>query len=114
MGKLSNLRSSVGSLAPRIGYSEGDAKAADKARNQLAPWRVWYRSAQWLRLRQTILLRDRYMCQMCGRVSSTGMVIDHVRPHHGNEHLFWDESNLQCLCSSPCHSKHKQALERAQ
>lgn len=113
MGKLTNLRSSIGTLSPGIGYAPGDTKAADKSRNQLAPWRAWYKTARWLKLRQVILLRDLYRCQMCGRVSSTGMVVDHVRPHRGDEHLFWDEGNLQVLCGSPCHSKHKQALERA-
>jgi 5-methylcytosine-specific restriction protein A len=100
-------------LAPAIGYAQGDAKAGDKERNQLAPWRSWYKTARWLKLRQVILLRDLYTCQMCGRMGSTGMVVDHVKPHRGSERLFWSESNLQVLCASPCHSQHKQALERA-
>lgn len=40
MGKLSNLKPSLDNLSPRIGYAEGDAKASDKARNNLAPWRA--------------------------------------------------------------------------
>jgi hypothetical protein len=40
------------------------------------------------------------------------MVVDHVRPHRGSEALFWDEGNPQVLCGSPCHSKHKHAIER--
>ncbi len=113
MGKLSNLQPTMSRLAPRLGFAEGDAKAADKSRNQLSPWRTWYKSARWLKLRQVILLRDLYQCQMCGRIGTQGMVVDHVRPHRGDEALFWAETNLQVLCSSPCHSKHKQALERA-
>lgn len=113
MGKLKALKPAIGTLAPRIGYMPGDTKAQDRSRNQLAPWRAWYRTARWARLRQTILLRDLYQCQMCKRISSTGMVVDHIKPHRGSEALFWDEQNLQVLCASPCHSKHKQAQERA-
>ena len=38
-------------------------------------------------------------------------VCDHIRPHRGNEALFWDQGNLQCLCA-PCHSGEKQRAEQ--
>ena len=113
MGKLKALKPAIGALPPRIGYAPGDTKAQDRSRNQMAHWRKWYSTARWSRLRQTILLRDIYQCQMCKRISSTGMVVDHIKPHRGNPSLFWSEQNLQTLCHSPCHSKHKQAQERA-
>lgn len=99
-------------LAPRIGYMPGDTKAQDKAREHLAPYRKWYRTARWARLRQTILVRDLYQCQMCNRISSTGMVVDHIKPHRGDAALFWREDNLQCLCAG-CHSSAKQKLEQS-
>jgi 5-methylcytosine-specific restriction protein A len=29
-------------------------------------------------------------------------VVDHIKPHHGNKELFWDENNHQGVCKS-CH-----------
>lgn len=113
MGKLKTLPPRIQRLPPSIGHAEGDAAATDKQRNALNPYRAWYRTARWHRLRQVILLRDLYTCQMCGKVSSTGMTIDHIKPHRGSEALFWAEDNLQVLCTSPCHVKHKQAQEQA-
>jgi 5-methylcytosine-specific restriction protein A len=40
------------------------------------------------------------LCAMCmneGRVEAAA-VVDHIRPHGGNEALFWDAGNLQSLC----------------
>jgi 5-methylcytosine-specific restriction protein A len=112
MARLTTIKPILGRLAPRIGYGEGDAKAADRARNSLAPWRAWYKTSRWQKLRARIMLRDKYQCQMCGRIGDRGMVADHIKPHRGHEALFWSEANLQTLCFSPCHNKHKQALER--
>lgn len=30
--------------------------------------------------------------------------VDHIRPHKGDQELFWDPANLQSLCDS-CHSR---------
>ena len=114
MGRLGNLKPSLTGIAPSLGYVPGDIKAQDKSRDQLAPYRAWYKTTRWIKLRQVILLRDLYTCQMCGRIGSTGMVVDHKKPHRGSAALFWSEGNLQVLCASPCHSKHKQTLERAE
>jgi hypothetical protein len=37
---------------------------------------------------------------MCGRIASTGMVVDHIKPHRGSEALFRTEQTLQVLCGS--------------
>lgn len=37
-------------------------------------------------------------------------VVDHVRPHRGDQALFWDRSNWQSLCAT-CHSSVKQRQE---
>ena len=42
-------------------------------------------------------------CQKEGRyVKAT--VVDHIKPHRGDQTLFWDVENLQPLCK-PCHDK---------
>nr|WP_246705146.1 HNH endonuclease [Rhizobium sp. RM] len=50
----------------------------------------------------------------CGRVdgNTSRLVADHKMPHRGDEQLFWNENNLQCLCK-PCHDRLKQKQERA-
>jgi len=58
MGKLTNLKSSLGGLAPRSGYAPGDAKAADKSRNQLAPCAPGIAPHAGQKLRQQVFVRD--------------------------------------------------------
>jgi 5-methylcytosine-specific restriction endonuclease McrA len=49
----------------------------------------------------------------CGRIEAdtSKLVADHIMPHRGDERLFWDEANLQCLCKA-CHDGVKQAAEQ--
>jgi 5-methylcytosine-specific restriction protein A len=107
VGKLTNLRPQIATLSASV------AGLATMQRDERLDWRKWYSTARWKRLREAIKLRDRYACQMCGKVSVAGMVVDHRRPHRGDERMFFDETNLQLLCKAPCHDKHKQALEVA-
>lgn len=113
MGKLKTLAPRVTSLKPRIGHAPGDSAAAERERNQRNKAREWYHTTRWRELRQLVLVRDLYTCAMCGRISDFGMVVDHIKPHRGSVQLFWDEANLQVLCASPCHNKHKQAAEQS-
>jgi 5-methylcytosine-specific restriction endonuclease McrA len=80
------------------------------------PWKAWYKTARWQRLRAAILLRDLYQCQRaeCGRIegNTSLLVCDHITPHRGSDALFWDEGNLQCLCK-PCHDRLKQQQEQS-
>ena len=39
-------------------------------------------------------------------------VVDHIKPHRGDQDLFWDRSNWQALCKI-CHDSHKQRLEKS-
>lgn len=84
--------------------------------NRGEPWRRWYNTARWRALRLAIFTRDRFTCQMqgCGRLegNTSLLVCDHMKPHRGNEALFWDEGNLQTLCKS-CHDGKKQAAEQS-
>jgi 5-methylcytosine-specific restriction endonuclease McrA len=111
MGKLRNLSPLVGVLKPRLARltdDEGHSPVTE-------PWRKNYTLPRWRDLRLVIFTRDRFKCQMCGKVNGNmrELTCDHVEPHRGDEALFWDEANLQTLCTSPCHNQHKQALERA-
>ena len=38
-------------------------------------------------------------------------VVDHIRPHKGDEVLFFDPANLQAICKE-CHDSRKQLIER--
>ena len=37
-------------------------------------------------------------------------IADHIKPHHGNEALFYDPDNLQSLCAQ-CHGSAKALKE---
>ncbi|WP_210330832.1 HNH endonuclease [Mesorhizobium sp. NBSH29] len=80
------------------------------------PWRAWYKTARWQKLRWRVLVRDLFTCQMtgCGRIEhdSSQLVADHIKAHRGDVDLFWDETNLQCLCKR-CHDKGKQQAEQS-
>ena len=108
------LRPRLSTLAPRLRAAvPGDRVAFDRERDR-QPWRRWYKTARWQRLRWAVLVRDRFTCQWpgCGRVeaNTSQLVADHRRPHRGDEALFWAEGNLQCLCK-PCHDSLKARAE---
>ena len=54
------------------------------------------------------------LCVYCERIKRTraATVVDHIEPHKGDAHKFWDRSNWQALCK-PCHDAIKQTLERS-
>ncbi|WP_223799102.1 HNH endonuclease [Sphingomonas nostoxanthinifaciens] len=78
------------------------------------PLRHLYKTAEWRRLRWATLVRDAFTCQRCGRIEgdSSKLVADHRKPHRGDLVLFWDDTNIQCLCK-PCHDGAKQREEQA-
>ncbi len=86
-----------------------------RIRLQRDPWRRWYSTAKWQKLRLSILKRDAFTCQMkgCGRVEidTALLVADHKVAHRGDPDLFWDAANLECLCQR-CHNVIKQSIER--
>lgn len=71
----------------------------------------FYWTPRWRSARQRFL-QSHPLCRMCEQddriVAAT--VVDHIRPHRGNETLFWDEHNWQPLCND-CHTRHKARLE---
>jgi 5-methylcytosine-specific restriction endonuclease McrA len=110
MGKLRSLPGRLTTLKPRLSV----LPSGDKGRNAAAPWREWYNTTEWRRLRIDIFKRDLFTCQWpgCGRVegNTSLLVADHVVPHRGDERLFWNCTNLQTLCK-PCHDGPKARVE---
>lgn len=83
----------------------------DRERAQ-RPWRQWYQTARWQRIRDS-QLTDEPLCRMClaeGRVTAA-VVCDHVEPHRGDPHGFWN-GPFQSLCK-PHHDSEKQREDRA-
>lgn len=72
-----------------------------------------YGTKRWYRLRHHQLSKQPLcaLCQKLGKVTAA-TVVDHVRPHRGDEALFFDAGNLQSLCK-PCHDGAKQQLEKS-
>jgi 5-methylcytosine-specific restriction endonuclease McrA len=101
--KLSTLPPMVATLTPRLGYST--EKERNDARVGSEPWRRWYRTKRWGSLRQQVLVRDLWTCQVCRRIiTEKGAAhCDHVKPHRGNAQAFW-AGPFQCLCVE-CHTK---------
>ncbi len=57
------------------------------------PWKLWYNTARWQRLRLQVFKRDLYTCQCgCGMIEGNTflLVCDHKIPR-GDERLFWGD-----------------------
>jgi len=72
----------------------------------------FYKSKEWYRMRNVILVRDNYSCRMCGAyVRPKGQnCVDHIISRRRRPDLSLDPNNLQTLCHS-CHNKQKQIME---
>jgi 5-methylcytosine-specific restriction protein A len=72
-----------------------------------------YKQKAWYKLRYKQLMKDP-LCQMHLALQSVvrATIVDHIKPHRGNEDLFYDPRNLQSLCEA-CHNRHKQKQERS-
>lgn len=66
--------------------------------------RVWQKDRKFFLKRHPWCIR----CKAKGRLVPA-TVVDHIKPHRGDEKLFWDETNWQPLCKS-CHD-HKTMTE---
>jgi 5-methylcytosine-specific restriction protein A len=65
-----------------------------------------YCSKKW-RAARAQFLSEYPQCRSCGQKAT---LVDHIKSHRGDVHLFWDRNNWQPFCFK-CHSK-KTALER--
>lgn len=73
-----------------------------------ASWRHLYKRKAWEALRVRIMAESEGQCAMCGTLcigphgKPDSPVVDHIKPHKGDEALFFDPDNLQLLCKR-CH-----------
>jgi 5-methylcytosine-specific restriction protein A len=90
--------------ASRGGLCVEHGRDAARTREQLEPWREWYRTEAWARLRAYALRRSPF-CQ-CGESECRrrATVVDHRVPHRGDKRTFWNVANLQTL-SKRCHDR---------
>lgn len=81
-------------------------------RQQRASARERGYTAAWDRARAGFLRLHPY-CRECARegLIVRATVVDHVIPHRGDQRLFWDQGNWQCLCTNH-HSSWKQQVEK--
>lgn len=117
MVKLTQLRPQIGRLPPALGPAPGDEKERNRYRADREPWRAWYQSVKWKRLRLRVFTRDMFTCREvgCGRIEhdTSKLVAHHKTPHKGDPVLFWDEDgNIVTVCSA-CHDGPIKARERS-
>lgn len=116
MGRLKSMPSRL-SVAPPLLPCTPAEQDRTRARDQSQPWRAWYKTARWQKLRLAVLTRDNYICRATGAVlvgvhpAPNSPVVDHMRPHRGDPERFWDQGNLQTV-SKEYHDKVKQSLEK--
>jgi 5-methylcytosine-specific restriction endonuclease McrA len=117
--RLTTLKPKLNALAPRLGHAPGDEKARLRERERNTPNRKWYHSQRWKDLRVAVLKRDQWTCQQTGTIctgahpAANSPVVDHIKPHHWDERLFWDINNLQTVTKA-YHDSEKQKQERRQ
>ena len=118
MGRLKSMPPRLATMAPRIGSVPVDERARSRQRDADQSWRAWYKTARWQKLRRQVLLRDLFTCKQTGVIlvgkhpAPDSPVVDHIKPHRGDERLFWDAANLQTV-SKAFHDSEKQKQERA-
>ena len=75
-------------------------------------WRRLYKTRHWQQLRLAHLAKHP-LCAMCDQMGRTAAatVVDHIKPHKGDEGLFFDPENLSSLCKAH-HDSTKARIER--
>lgn len=86
----------------------------DQRSTEAAAYRKLYKISRWQRLRERQMTAHP-LCAYCLQQEDVtpATVCDHVRPHKGDEALFFDPDNLQSLCA-PCHDRIKRREELGQ
>ena len=79
-------------------------------RRHIDPWKDWYSSRRWQKIRVWQLRSDPW-CALCRRRGEVtpAEVVDHIEPHGGDPRAFWF-GTLQSLCR-PCHDGEKRTIE---
>lgn len=119
MGKFKALQPRLASMVSRMGRMvPSDEVERNRSRDAEKPWRSWYKTARWQKLRAQVLVRDAYTCQRTGALLSgrhpapDSPVVNHRIPHRGDPSLFWDEANLETVAKA-VHDREIQQEERA-
>jgi 5-methylcytosine-specific restriction endonuclease McrA len=113
VSRLQSLPSRIGTAPARLDRATADQQSPRRQRDN-APWRAWYGTARWQRLRQEVLIRDAYTCQRTGLIcggkypAPDSPTVNHKKPHRGNEALFWDIDNLETVSKA----EHDAAIQR--
>lgn len=117
MVRLTTPPARLGFASDRKAFAPDEAKGTTPVQHS-ALGKAWYKTARWRALRQTILIRDAYTCQRTGQVlggkhpAPDSPVVNHKRPHRGDERLFWDPNNLETV-SKAVHDGEIQREEQA-
>lgn len=65
--------------------------------------KLFYKSKEWLKVREAALMRDRYLCVKCGRPAEEVHHIVHLTPRNINDpSITLNLDNLESLCKG-CH-----------
>ncbi|EKU50327.1 HNH endonuclease [Staphylococcus massiliensis] len=75
--------------------------------NEFKYRKQFYNSTAWKNVRQQVLKRDNYECSWCreeGKVTTTGLEIDHIQELQDRPDLKIEPDNLRTLCKA-CHNK---------
>lgn len=80
--------------------------AFERRRKERSPWREWYNTDRWKKIKRAILGRYE-VCNICLKEKPT--IVDHVIPHKGDKEKFFS-GPFQALCKR-CHDSVKQKAE---
>src|SRR6187200_1769268 len=85
-------------------------QAYEARRKTKQPWRAWYHTGRWQRVRAAQLAAHP-LCEMCASrgVYRVATVANHIKRHEGNYELFWN-GELSSLCKQ-CHDSDQQRVE---
>ena len=90
------------------------ARRTDRRSPEADQYRRLYKTGRWrgkhgIRAKRLALEPICRMCYALGRVT-VATIVDHIKPHRGNQVLFFDITNTQSLCDTH-HSSDKQSEE---
>lgn len=114
MNKLTNLQGQLSIVANPLAPTHANEAERSAYRYKTMPWRTWYNSGRWRKLRMAVFRRDGFTCVHTHVLlihKTNQLVAHHKKPHKGNAALFWDINNLETV-SKEYHDKILQARER--
>lgn len=116
MPRLTTFKPKMQEHRPRLAPARGE-RGRDAERRKAKPWRKWYMTKRWREMRKARFAEVGGICEQTGVLlvgrhpAPDSPVLDHIRPHRGDERLFFDPGNVQ-LVSKAWHDSEKQKQER--